>query len=343
VDAAFPPGIVDAHNDLLVEVALRHRRGEERSFADRWLQQLEEGGVALQVCPVFVDLPFLPEGGLRVALGQIAAFHRSVRENADRVVAVRQQADLAAVESGERIGLMLSLEGAEPLGYDPWIVEAMWELGVRMMSLTWNRRNPFADGAAEDGAGGLSELGRQLVDLCVELGLILDLAHAGPQTYRDVLERVQDAPVLVSHAACREVYDHPRNLSDDALRALAAQGGVIGIMLHPLAVDANRPTLDRVVDHVDHAVEVTGIEHVALGSDFTQQLVRALNWVPPPDSLLTSGMQADAAIEDLAGPADFPKLADALRRRGYADDDLRAVLGGNLLRLFRRALPDGGR
>jgi membrane dipeptidase len=295
------------------------------------------------VCPVFVDLPFLPEGGLRQGLGQIAAFHRAVRENADRVVAVRQQADLAVVESGERLGLMLSLEGAEPLGYDPWIVEAMWELGVRMLSLTWNRRNPFADGAAETGAGGLSELGRQLVDLCVELGLILDLAHAGPQTYEEVLERAAGAPVVVSHAACRAVYDHPRNLSDDAMRTLAAHGGVMGIMLHPLAVDANRPTLDRVVDHVDHAAQVMGIEHVGLGSDFTQQLVRAVNWVPPPDSLLTSRMQPDAAIEDLAGPADFPNLVEALRRRGYADEDLRAVLGGNLLRLFRQALPDGGR
>ena len=341
-DAAFP-AIVDGHNDLLVEVALRHRHGETNPFALRWLPHLEGGGVALQVCPVFVDLPFLPEGGLRLSLGQIVAFHRSVRENADRVVAVREQADLAAVERGERIGLMLSLEGAEPLGYDPWIVEAMWELGVRMLSLTWNRRNPFADGAAETGAGGLSELGRQLVDLCVELGLILDLAHAGPQTYLDVLERVPDAPVVVSHAACRAVYDHPRNLSDEALRTLAAHGGVIGIMLHPLAVDANRPTLDRVVDHVDHAVQVMGIEHVGLGSDFTQQIVRALNWVPPPDALLTSGMQPDAAIEDLAGPADFPNLVEALRRRGYADGDLRAVLTDNFLRVFRQALPNGRR
>jgi membrane dipeptidase len=335
------PRVVDGHNDLLLEVAFRsHRRGEANSFAEHWLPKLRSGGVALQVCPVFVDLPFLPEGGLREGLGQIAAFQRAIAENSDGVVAVRQRADLADVESGARTGLMLSLEGAEALGYDPWMAEIMWELGVRMLSLTWNRRNPFADGAAESGAGGLSELGRRLVDVCVELGMIVDLAHAGPQTYLDILERSGDAPVVVSHAACRAVHDHPRNLSDDALRALAARGGVIGIMLHPLAVDAAQPTLDRVVDHIDHAVGVMGIEHVGLGSDFTRQLVRALNWVEPPDALLPAGMRTDAAIEQLAGPEDFPNLVEALERRGYEDERLRAVLGENFLRVFRQALPD---
>ena len=334
------PPVVDGHNDLLLEVAFRsHRRGEANPLAEHWLPKLQSGGVALQVCPVFVDLPFLPEGALREGLGQIAAFHRAVAENAEAVVAVRQRADLADVESGARTGLMLSMEGAEALGYDPWMAEIMWELGVRMLSLTWNRRNPFADGAAETGAGGLSALGRQLVDVCVGLGMIVDLAHAGGQTYRDVLERSGEAPVVVSHAACLAVHDHPRNLSDDALRALAARGGVIGIMLHPLAVDSAQPTLDRVVDHIDHAVEVMGIEHVGLGSDFTRQLVRALNWVEPPDTLLPPGMRTDAAIDGLAGPEDFPNLVEALERRGYEGERLRAVLGENFLRVFRQALP----
>jgi membrane dipeptidase len=334
--------VVDGHNDLLLELAFRSRRhGEANPFATHWLSHLQVGGVALQVCPVFVDLPYLPEGGLREGLAQIASFHRAVRENAGSVVAVRRRDDLGAVESGERIGLMLSLEGAELLGYDPWMAEVVWDLGVRMMSLTWNRRNPFADGAAESGRGGLSELGRQLVDRCVELGMILDLAHASEQTYWDVLERAPHAPVVVSHAACRAVHDHPRNLSDDALRALADRGGIVGIMLHPLAVDSAEPTLDRCVDHIDHAVEVMGIEHVGLGSDFTRQLVRALNWVEPPDALLPAGMKTDAAIDDLAGPEEFPNLVAALRRRGYEGERLRAVLGENFLRLFRRALPAG--
>ena len=334
------PRVVDGHNDLLLEVAFRsHRRAEANPFAAHWLPKLRAGNVALQVCPVYVDLPSLPEGGLREALGQVAAFHRIVRENAADVIAVRGRDDLARVERGEGTGLMLSLEGAEALGYDPWMAELMWELGVRMLSLTWNRRNPFADGAAETGAGGLSELGRRLVDVCVELGMILDLAHASEATYWDVLEQAAHAPVVVSHAACRAVHDHPRNLGDDALRALADRGGVLGVMLHPLAIDSEHPTLDRVVDHVDHAVDVMGVEHVGLGSDFTRQLVRALNWVEPADALVPPGMKTDAAIDGLAGPEDFDNLVAALERRGYDGERLQAVLGWNLMRVFESALP----
>ncbi len=334
------PIVVDAHNDLLIEVAYRtRRRGETNAFAEHWLPRLRRGNVSLQVCPVYVDLPLLPDGALREALALVAAFHRAVRDNAADVVAVRTRDDLAAIESGERIGLLLSLEGAEPLGYDPWLAEVMWELGARMISLTWNRRNPFADGAAEASDGGLSALGRELVDLCVERGFVLDLAHAGERTFREILDRVGDAPVVVSHADCRAVFDHPRNLSDEALRELAEHGGVLGVMLHPISVDHAEPTLDRVVDHIDHAVEVMGIEHVGLGSDFTRQLVRAYGCVAPPDALLPAGMSADAAIEDLAGPDDFPNLVAALRRRGYESERLEAVLGGNLLRVLRAALP----
>ena len=165
---ALPPHldsrvIADAHLDLLLELGYRELRfGESGSFARTWLPLLEAGGVGLQVCPVFVELERQPEGTLREALGQATCLLRAVRENPDRVLQVRTAADLDAVERGERLGLMLSLEGVEQFGYETWPAETFWELGMRMAGLTWNRRNPFADGAAED--GGLSRLGRALVD-----------------------------------------------------------------------------------------------------------------------------------------------------------------------------------
>jgi membrane dipeptidase len=150
---------------LLLE--LEHRRFEEAPFRRYWLPNLESGGIGLQVCPVFgSELEALPELILRRNLLQVAAFQRAVRENATQVIAVRSKADLDTVERRERIGLMLSMEGAEALGYETTLIDVFYELGLRMVSLTWNRRNPFADGAAEpDGGGPLSNLGRrELVD-----------------------------------------------------------------------------------------------------------------------------------------------------------------------------------
>jgi membrane dipeptidase len=334
------PRIVDAHNDLLLELAFRGlQQGEPNPFERYWLTPLKRGGVALQVCPVSTELVRLPEGGLRQALAQVAAFNRAVRENADDVVPVRSRGDIEKLAGDARIGLMLSVEGAEPLGYDPWMVEVMWDLGVRMLGLTWNRRNPFADGAAEDGVGGLSRLGQELVDLCAELGIVIDLAHASERTFWDVIERSDGANLIVSHAGCRSVFEHTRNLRDVQLAALAARGGVLGVMQHPLILDPAAWSIDGVIDHVDHAVDVMGIDQVGLGGDFTRQVVRAIGWAEPPDALLPHGMTVDAAVDDLAGPEDYPNLVAGLRRRGYDGDRLERVLGGNLIALLERALP----
>jgi membrane dipeptidase len=326
--------VVDAHNDLLLELAFRAR--EENPFRAHWLDQLRAGGVKLQLCPVYVGLEHLPESALRRALEQVAAAHRAAEENRDAAVLVRTREDLDAVLADGRIGLILSMEGAEPFGYDPTMADVFWDLGVRVFGLTWNRRNPFADGAAE-GAGGLSRLGIELVQRLFARGAVLDLAHASPQTFDDVLALAgpQDA-VIVSHAGCREVHDTPRNLSDDQMDRLAARGGVLGVMAHPLSTDPANPTIERVADHVVHAVEVMGAGAVGLGADFIRQVSRSGAIGVPPDALLPEGLAIDAAIEGLEGPAGYPRLLDALGRRGV---DVRAVAGGSFEALLRKALP----
>jgi membrane dipeptidase len=256
------------------------------------------------------------------------------------VTLVRTADDIDAVERGERLGLVLSLEGVEAFGYDLWPAEVFFELGMRMASLTWNRRNPFADGAAEDGGGGLSKLGLRLVDRLVELGVVLDLAHASPRTFAELLERAAGAPLLVSHAACRAVHDHPRNLEDDQLRALAAAGGMLGLMLHPLAIDHEQRTIDRAVDHLEHAAAVMGRDRIGLGGDFVRRIMEVLPPLPQtPEGLAPPGLEPGSALDGLAGPEDYPALAAALAARGWAEADVEAVMGGNLLRFLRGALP----
>jgi membrane dipeptidase len=338
----MPSFIVDAHNDLLEEVAFR--RSEANPFAAHWLENLRAGSVGLQVCAVSVDIEDMPEAALRRALERIGACRRAAGDNRDDVVLVLTADDLGLVESGARLGLMLALEGAEPLGYDAEMADIFWDLGVRMFSLTWNRRNPFADGLAEPSGAGLSARGCALVDRLVTHGAILDLAHASERTFFGILERSGDSEVVVSHAGCRAVFDTPRNLSDEQLEALASRGGVLGLMALPLTVDPRNPSIERLIDHVDHAVEMMGIDHVGLGGDFLHQITRsgAVRLLPDgtaADALMPPGMLLGASLENLQGPEDYPALVAALKGRGYTGDRLAAVLSDNFLRLFRRALP----
>ena len=329
--------IADAHVDILLELAHReHRLGETDVFARTWLPLLDAGGVGLQVCPVFVDLEFQPEGSLREALRQVTALQHALRESPDRLLAVRSRADLDAVERGERIGLMLALEGVEPFGYEVATADLFWELGLRMAGLTWNRRNPFADGAADE--GGLSGLGRRLVARFAELGVILDLAHASPQLFNECLGSYEGR-VCVTHAGCRAVNETPRNLSDEQLRELAARDGIFGLMLHPLTVDPGEPTIARVVDHLDHAASVMGPEHLCLGGDWTKRLHELMPAPAPPDGLMPPGLAEGTTIAGLAGPEDYPALVEALRERGWSGAELDGLLAGNLLRFLRESLP----
>jgi membrane dipeptidase len=342
VQARAPGGrvlIVDAHNDLLSE--LSYRRAENRPFAQYWREQLRAGGVGLQVCPVFVARDRVEATALEEALHQVAAFHRAVHE-ADDAVWVRTQKDVAVLNHDTRLGLLLSLEGVEPITDDLALADVFWHVGVRMASLTWNDANVAAGGAGSASTLGLSEFGTELAGRFLELGVLLDLAHASEQTFADLVALAGDRPVVVSHTGCRGVYDTPRNVSDEQMRLVARSGGVVGMMAHPLAVDPTTPTLARFVDHVDHAVRVAGIEHVGLGPDFIEQVAQSGAAGDPGNLLLPAGVALGDAIEGLAGPADLPRLLDALARRGYVPAAIEAIAAGNFLRVLGASLPAEG-
>jgi membrane dipeptidase len=328
--------VVDAHNDLLLELVLRTE--EENPFADAWLPQLRSGSVAVQVCPVYAA--DAGDAARDVVDAQIGAFERAVRENADDVVQIRSAVDLDRLEG--RIGLMLSMEGVEALHGDPEAFDELWDAGVRMVSLTWNYANPFA-GGLDAPEQGLTDAGRELVGTFAARGVVLDLAHASEPTYFDALEAASGAQVVVSHAGCRGIHDHVRNVSDDQLRALAGRGGVLGMMALTLTVGRDGATLERYLDHLDYAVDAMGIEHVALGSDFIDQVIQSelaagLPLNPATQEALELG-GGRLAIQELVGPADYPGLLDALRSRGYEGERLDAIAHGNLLRVLRAGLP----
>ena len=320
--------IADAHNDLLLELVLR--REEPNPFAGHWLPKLRAGGVHLQVCALFTGHE---PGAPQRADDVLAAFRRLLEENEDEVFHIRAREDLNAADG--RTGLVLSMEGVEALGDDPAKFDRFWDAGVRMVGLTHNVPNAFAGGIdAPD--QGLTDAGRALVDDLAARGVIIDLAHASERTFFDVLERAPGATMIISHACCRALHDIPRNVSDDQLRAVA----FLGVMALALTVGPE-PTIERLVDHLEHAVEVMGEERVGLGTDVIDQYTEAeaAHGVEPHPATIKAREAGGGrlGLRDFTGPEHFPALVAVLERRGYGEP----VLAGNLTRILERALPNG--
>jgi membrane dipeptidase len=312
--------IVDAHTDVLLETVARGRSLElalhPGLFERYWLPRLVAGGVGIQICPLYGEGSRRSDTRART-LAQEAEFRRVLADNAERVCGVRTRADL----DDPRLRLVLAMEGVEPLEGDPDAFDEWYERGVRSASLTWNHANEFA-GGIDTPTQGLTDRGRALVRNFHMLGVGLDLAHASERTWRDVSE--EEISFSVTHAGCRAVCDHARNLADWQLEALAERGGVLGMMPLPFVVDPDAPTLSRWLDHFDHAVAVMGIEHVGLAADSVAQLTPAMSRF---------------ALDGFAGPEDYPALLTALRERGYDAAQLEAITSGNWLRILRETLP----
>ncbi len=225
--------------------------------------------------------------------------------------------DIREAHTGGDVAVLLNIEGAEGLQGSLAMLRNYYRLGVRMMGLVWNPRNDVADGAGEEGAGGgLTKFGREVVREMNRLGMLIDLSHITAPGFYDVLE-VSEQPVLFTHGNCRALWDHARNLTDDQIKALAAKGGVFGISFVNAFMNRETATLKTVADHIDHVVQLLGTpDHVAYGSDFD-------GCTPPP------------GLEDVTR---LPHLTAELLSRGYKEEDLAKILGGNYLRVFEQVL-----
>jgi membrane dipeptidase len=187
-------------------------------------------------------------------------------------------------------------------------------VGVRSIGLTHNPRSWAADGNAEDRNGsGLTAFGVRLVEEMNRLGMLVDVSHINERGFWDVME-VTRRPVIASHSDCKAVCDHPRNLDDKQIVALANNGGVMGVTFVPGFIDAKAPTLERLLDHIDYAVQVAGADHVGIGSDFDG---------------------GGTALKDATA---FPRITEGLLKRGYSEGDVKKILGENHLRVLKAAI-----
>jgi membrane dipeptidase len=313
---------------------------------DTDLRRLASGGVDAQFFSIFADSSWVPEEPSEVgrargrALAMVAALLGQVQAHPDALALATSAGDVRRVASEGRIAALMGLEGGHAIENDLGALREFHRLGVRYMTLTWNNANDWADSCYERRHGGLTEFGFEVVREMNRLGMIVDVAHVSDETLFDALE-LSSAPVIASHAGARALVDHPRNLSDEMLRAVARNGGVVMIYFPDFFIDPEkelpwkavayavshlgwpRTSLARVVDHVDHVARVAGVDHVGIGSDFANN-TRAM-----PEGL-----------EDVAG---LPNLTLELVKRGYPEDAIRKILGENLLRVFAEVETQAGR
>ena len=277
-------------------------------------------------------------------VAEIAELQQLFEVHPDYFMQVRIASDMQRARREGKLGIILSFESADMLGKELGALEVFRNLGVRVMQLSYNRTSPFAAGVMAPEAGGLTALGRDAVKEMNRLGIVIDLSHANAATTADVLELTARTPVM-THAGCAAVHAHPRNKSDQQLRALAARGGVVGIYDLPyLTASPRQPTIDDYMAHLEHALKVAGADHVGIGSDvgidpFDTSAKGMAAFAKAEEQRRASGLAAPEEdrptyVVGLNVPRRIELIADQLLKRGYSASVTEKVVGGNFARVF---------
>lgn len=313
------------------------------SHCDTPSQILRNRDISLDNKGVHVDFPKLKQGGVdgaffalyvpasmseAEALGYSRKMLSGVREmlEANRSTAALATSRHEALENQSKglISVFLGLENGSLLGHSLSLLDEFHSAGVRYITLCHSADNEICDSCASTNKRwhGLSPFGRELVGEMNRKGILVDVSHVSDETFYDVV-RYSKEPFVATHSCCRALASHPRNMSDDMIRALASKGGVIQINFYPVFLDGSvtednmftvkMPSYRRIVDHIDHVVSLVGINHVGLGSDF--------------DGI-------DVTPEGMEDASNFYRVFDEMRLRGYSETDIEKVAGANFLRLL---------
>ncbi len=330
--------VIDSHNDTIVSHIRRGNMGldgrptadrERRSGTVAYLRGLLDAADRGQEAQI--DFPKMHAGGidaaffavdvtrawknhLTYALDALGFFEEEVERLTGEMVIARSAEDILRAKQEGKLAAILVVENSDGLEGSLNVLRMLHCVGVRSIGLTHNPRSWAADGNAEaENGSGLTRFGRRLVEEMNRLGMLVDVSHINERGFWDVMA-VSRRPVIASHSDCKGVCDHPRNLDDKQIVALANNGGVMGVTFVPAFVDAQVPSLERLLDHIDYAVNLAGADHVGIGSDFDG---------------------GGTAIKDAT---EFPRITEGLLGRGYGEGDVRKILGENHLRVLREAI-----
>ena len=274
------------------------------------------------------------------------AYDAHVAATKSRLSKALASADIDRAVNDGSIALIYYTQNATPIGDDVARLDALHQLGVRIVQLTYNTRNLLGDGCLERTNAGLSTFGLAVMEGMKTRRMLVDVSHSGEATSLDAI-RLSGAPVAITHAGCKTVFDHPRNKSDSVLRAMANGGGVIGIyQINPYLGPNERNTLDTYVAHIEHAINVAGIEHVGIGSDREhrtipdtpeekQKLIDELSRLRP---VTAATFRWPFFISELNHPRRMETIRRALEARRRPAADIDRIMGGNFHRLFRETI-----
>ena len=271
------------------------------------------------------------------ALSYMAAWNGFVGRNTELFSLVDTADDLDRAKAKKKIAVIMGLQNADEFR-DVKDVKAFHQLGLRCAQLTYNTQNLLGSGSTERVDGGITDYGLEIIKAMNEVGMLVDVSHSGDRTTLDAIE-LSPKPIAITHSNCRALNDHPRLKTDEAIKKLAAKGGVMGITGVRMFVRDKEPTtIEHIVDHVDHVAKLVGIEHVGIGSD--SDLLGYDKMPPEQLKQLRAAYKASYAFRDRIDTDGFDHpqkvydLTDALLRRGYSDASVELVLGGNFRRLL---------
>jgi len=279
--------------------------------------------------------------GFEATMDNIAGWLQRFRQRSDALLQIRAPDDILRAKEEGKAGIFLGFQNANPIGNRLERLALFHALGVRVIQLTYNERNLLGNGCYERYDEGLSHFGLEAIREMNRLGILIDLSHVGDRTTLEAIEH-SEQPVAFTHANARAYYDHVRNKTDETLKLLAQKGGVVGANSFALFLrQGYRSTIANYTEAVDDLVQRIGIDHVGIGTDFTQDQPKAFfDWlfayqgtVYRDKNPLPYPMPQPAGLET---PADLPHIAEELDKRGYAPADIRKILGENWLRLFRQ-------
>ena len=329
--------ISDAHLDLGLDLVRCHKKGQIHNMKEYYVPHWKEAGVGLVVAAIYLSDRDTDEEYFQDAMEQIDALERELEEVQDGAVLCTNGAQLEQARAQGKTALILSLEGAEPIGADAANLDKFYARGVRLLGMCWSRENKAGFGGRYDPDGetdscGLKPLGKELVRHANELGMLIDVSHLNNGGCADVAEW-SALPFFASHSNTRALHPMDRNLSDRTIAAIAASGGMVGVNGYSglVAATPEKATVAALADHTDYLRERIGAQRLGLGLDL---MIR----ISGGSDTFTYGGVTMEAIDILPDHSHVPTFLQELAKRGYTEEEQAGIAGENWFVFFRENL-----